>query len=226
MKDGSPVTEGSLVFKATGPEQVEVRMEKPTRTGIFIPSVTFPKPGTYQAKMIVESPQVEGGGETIELPPVVVYANSDEALAAAKEAPEENAADAISFLKEQQWRVGLITTAAETTRTRRAIGCAGPRDCAARIGGHRRFADHRQGRAARGQRFPQGRRQGGKRASAGLHRAFRGRCRGRAVGRQSSPVADARRRSGRQTTGDRNQDSQRGIGLEAGARTRWNARRS
>jgi membrane fusion protein, heavy metal efflux system len=113
IKDGSPVTEGSFTFKASGPEQVEVRMEKPTRTGIFIPSVTFPKPGTYQAKMIVESPQVEGGGETIELPPVVVYANSDDALAAAKEAPEENAADAISFLKEQQWRVGLITTAAD-----------------------------------------------------------------------------------------------------------------
>jgi membrane fusion protein, heavy metal efflux system len=113
MKDGSPVTKGSLVFKATGPERVEIRMEKPTRTGIFIPSVTFPKPGTYQAKMIVESPQVAGGGETIELPSVVVYGNTDEALAAAKKAPEENAADAISFLKEQQWRVGLITTAAE-----------------------------------------------------------------------------------------------------------------
>ena len=26
MKDGSPVTEGSLVFKATGPEQVEIRI--------------------------------------------------------------------------------------------------------------------------------------------------------------------------------------------------------
>ena len=76
IKDGSPVTEGSFIFKATGPEQVEVRMEKPTRTGIFIPSVTFPKPGTYQAKMIVESQQVAGGGETIELPPVVVYANN------------------------------------------------------------------------------------------------------------------------------------------------------
>ena len=113
MKDGSPITEGSLVFQATGPEQVEVRMEKPTRTGIFIPSVTFAKPGVYQAKMIVESPQVEGGGETIELPPVVVYGSADEALAAAKKAPEENTADAISFLKEQQWRVGLITTAVE-----------------------------------------------------------------------------------------------------------------
>jgi membrane fusion protein, heavy metal efflux system len=114
IKNGSPITEGSLVFSANGPEQVEVRMEKPTRTGIFIPSVTFPKPGTYQAKMIVESPQVEGGSETIELPPVEVYGSTVEALAAAKVAPEENTADAISFLKEQQWRVGLITTAAET----------------------------------------------------------------------------------------------------------------
>lgn len=112
IKDGSPLTEGNLAFKATGPEQVEASLEKPTRTGIFIPSVTFSKPGTYQATMIVESPQIEGGGETISLPPVVVYANSDEALAASKESPEENAADAISFLKEQQWRVGLITTAA------------------------------------------------------------------------------------------------------------------
>jgi multidrug efflux pump subunit AcrA (membrane-fusion protein) len=113
MKNGSAVTKGSLVFKASGPEQVEARMEKPTRTGIFIPSVTFPRPGTYQAKMIVETPQIEGGRETIELPPVVVYSSAEEALAAAKAAPEENAADAISFLKEQQWRVGLVTAPAE-----------------------------------------------------------------------------------------------------------------
>ncbi|MHB1036243.1 MAG: efflux RND transporter periplasmic adaptor subunit [Pirellulales bacterium] len=113
MHDGSPVTEGSLVFTAAGPEQVEVRMEKPTRTGIFIPSVTFPKPGTYQAKMTVASPQVEGGSETIELPPVAVYASPEEASAAAKQAPADSAADAISFLKEQQWRVGLITAPAE-----------------------------------------------------------------------------------------------------------------
>ena len=113
MKNGSPMTEGSLIFQAIGPEQgtVEVRMEKPTRTGIFIPSVTFPKAGTYQAKMTVESPQVEGGQETIELPPVIVYASTDEALVAAK-GSEENAADTIPFLKEQQWRVGLITVPA------------------------------------------------------------------------------------------------------------------
>jgi membrane fusion protein, heavy metal efflux system len=113
IKDGSPITKGNLLFKATGPARVEVRSEEPTRTGIYIPSVTFPKAGTYQAKMTVESPQIDGGGETIELPPVVVYGSEDEALAAAKEAGEENTADAIGFLKEQQWRVGLTTTAAE-----------------------------------------------------------------------------------------------------------------
>jgi multidrug efflux pump subunit AcrA (membrane-fusion protein) len=113
MNNGSAITDGTFVFSASGPEQVEVRMEKPTRTGIFIPSVTFPKAGTYQAKMTVESRQIEGGQETIELPPVVVYADSNAALAAAKEAGEENAADAISFLKEQQWRVGLVTSTAE-----------------------------------------------------------------------------------------------------------------
>jgi len=113
MKNGSPITEGSLTFRATGPESVEIRSEKPTRAGIFIPSVTFPTAGSYQAKLTVESPQIDGGQETIDLPPVVVYGSAEEALAAAKAAPEENAADAISFLKEQQWRVGLITAPAE-----------------------------------------------------------------------------------------------------------------
>jgi len=44
---------------------------------------------------------------------VVVYASAEAAAAAGKEAPEEDAADAISFLKEQQWRVGLTTAPAE-----------------------------------------------------------------------------------------------------------------
>jgi multidrug efflux pump subunit AcrA (membrane-fusion protein) len=115
MKNGSPVTEGSLIFQATGPEQgaVNIRSDQPKRPGIFIPSVSFPRAGTYQAKIIVQSPQIDGGAETVELPPVIVYGGPDEALAAAKEAPEDNAADAISFLKEQQWRVGLITAPAE-----------------------------------------------------------------------------------------------------------------
>jgi len=113
MKDGSPITEGSLTIQATGPDQgkVEVRSEQPTRSGIFIPSLTFPKAGTYEASITVESPQVEGGRETIELPPVIVYASTDEALVATQ-GSEENAADAIPFLKEQQWRVGLVTAPA------------------------------------------------------------------------------------------------------------------
>jgi membrane fusion protein, heavy metal efflux system len=114
MADGQAVTAGSLIFKATGPSGsfVEVRMDKPTRTGIFIPKVTFPKPGTYRAQLIIETTQIKEGGETIELPNIVVYASAGDALAAAKQAGDDGSADAISFLKEQQWRIGLITTPA------------------------------------------------------------------------------------------------------------------
>lgn len=115
MADGQAVTTGSLTFMAAGPNGslFEVRMDKPTRTGIFIPKVIFPKPGTYHAELLIETPQIKEGRETIELPPIEVYASSTEAMAAAKKTPEENAADAISFLKEQQWRIGLVTTPAE-----------------------------------------------------------------------------------------------------------------
>jgi len=111
-KSGSPVTEGSLTLVATGPKRVEVRSETPARPGIFIPSVTFPEAGVYQVSVIVQSRQVDGGGEAIELPPVVVYGSDGEALAAAKKAPAENSAEAICFLKEQQWRAKLTTAAA------------------------------------------------------------------------------------------------------------------
>lgn len=113
IADGSPITEGSLLFQASGPSQVEIRAEKPARAGIFIPSMTFPKAGVYRAKMTVESRQIEGGRETIELPPLEVYADDDQALAAANKAPKEDAAEAICFLKEQQWRIGLVTAAVE-----------------------------------------------------------------------------------------------------------------
>jgi membrane fusion protein, heavy metal efflux system len=114
MVDGQAITKGSLTFKATGPSGsiVEVFMEKPTRTGIFIPKVTFSKPGKYQTQLIFKTPQIEGNEEIIELPEIIVYASTSDALAAAKQAGDDGSVDAISFLKEQQWRVGLITASA------------------------------------------------------------------------------------------------------------------
>ncbi|NQU25847.1 MAG: efflux RND transporter periplasmic adaptor subunit [Candidatus Nealsonbacteria bacterium] len=115
IENGSAVTAGSVTFEATGPAQgvVEVRVDKPARPGIFIPEVTFPKPGVYDARLHVVSKQIEGGRETIELPSVAVYANAAAAAAAAKDAEEDEPADEISFLKEQQWPIGLLTVEAK-----------------------------------------------------------------------------------------------------------------
>lgn len=114
ISDGSAVTKGSLTVQAIGPEQnlVEVSVDEPVRPGIFIPKVTFPTAGAYQASLVVQSSQLEGGRETIELPRVVVFGSSHAAMAAAEESHEEEAADLISFLKEQQWRIGVTTAEA------------------------------------------------------------------------------------------------------------------
>ncbi|MBC8870416.1 MAG: efflux RND transporter periplasmic adaptor subunit [Planctomycetes bacterium] len=114
IRDGSAVTEGSLTLHAIGPDRnvVEVCVDEPARPGIFIPEATFPKPGKYQARLVVETSQLEGGRETIELPTIEVYASSDATLAAAEESHEEEPGDLISFLKEQQWRVGVTTVEA------------------------------------------------------------------------------------------------------------------
>jgi len=116
IRDGAPVTEGSLTVEAQLPGNSSVQVcEKevgPARTGIFIPKVLFAKPGIYQAWLDVESPQLDGGGERIELPQVKVYMSDKAALAAFERAEEAEAADEIAFLKEQQWRIGLTTVEA------------------------------------------------------------------------------------------------------------------
>ena len=115
IRNGNPVTTGSVTFEATGPEQsvVKVRVDEPRRPGIFIPEVTFPKAGMYEARLLIESPQVEGGRETIDLPRVAVYSSPSAALAAAKKSDEDEPADTIPFLKEQQWPIGLLTVEAK-----------------------------------------------------------------------------------------------------------------
>lgn len=113
IRNGEPVTEGSLTVEAEDPDGSRIRVcEKkvePARTGIFIPEITFPKPGIFQTWLQVESPQLDGGAEKIELPKVKVYMSDKAALAAFERAEEAEAAGEIAFLKEQQWRIGLTT---------------------------------------------------------------------------------------------------------------------
>ncbi len=104
LKTFEPRREGRVVFSASGDpdgtfEHIE---EAPRRPGIYVPSLTFPKPGQWKLSLRIP---VEGGDARIDLPPIRVHVSAAEAGSAeAREAPE-----GIAFLKEQQWKLGTRT---------------------------------------------------------------------------------------------------------------------
>ena len=83
---------------------------KPARDGIYIPELTFPKPGDWTVSLAIP---LEGKDHVISLPPIKVYASHEE-LHAALPAGQ---ADGISFLKEQQWKVPTKTETVQLRQT-------------------------------------------------------------------------------------------------------------
>jgi RND family efflux transporter MFP subunit len=75
---------------------------KPARDGIYIPELTFPKPGDWNVSLVIP---LEGKDHIISLPPVKVYGSHDELHVALP----TGQVDGISFLKEQQWKVPTKT---------------------------------------------------------------------------------------------------------------------
>ncbi len=71
---------------------------KPARDGIYIPELTFPKPGDWNVSLTIP---LEGKDHIISLPPFKVYASHDELHLA----QPTGQIDGISFLKEQQWKI-------------------------------------------------------------------------------------------------------------------------
>ena len=114
LATGEPVRRGSLTLEATGPDgtTVTLRAEKPARDGLFIPAGSFESPGMYEARVVVESEQVNA---TIPLAGLAVYIDEQGARAAAR-AAEKEPVDAIGFLLEQQWKIRMLTEPA-THRT-------------------------------------------------------------------------------------------------------------
>jgi hypothetical protein len=80
--------------------------QTPTRDGIYIPKLTFPKCGRWNVSLIIP---IEGTEHSVKLPALMVYASQAEVDRA--EAPEEAAG--ISFLKEQQWKIPFATEAVQ-----------------------------------------------------------------------------------------------------------------
>jgi hypothetical protein len=75
---------------------------KPARDGIYIPELTFTKPGDWNVSLIIP---LDGKDHTISLPPVKVYGSHDELHVA----QPTGQVDGISFLKEQQWKIPTKT---------------------------------------------------------------------------------------------------------------------
>ena len=92
---------------------------KPARDGIYIPELTFPKPGDWTVSLTIP---LEGKDHIISLPPIKVYASHVEIHAALP----TGMVDGISFLKEQQWRVPTKTDVVQFRQTGDAQSLAVP----------------------------------------------------------------------------------------------------
>ncbi len=108
LASGLPRREGPVTFKLAGPSGalLEHTEEKPARDGIYLPTLTFPARGKW--KVSINVPASSGVAE-IHLPDIVVYGSAEAAL----QAPEPEEPEGVSFLKEQQWKLSMLTAPAE-----------------------------------------------------------------------------------------------------------------
>ena len=112
LRTGEPRTQGQVKFVfRQGDSSFEHPQAAPERPGIYIPAITFPRVGEWQAALLIPT---EGADAKIELGVIRVYA--DDHAAAHAEFPEPP--EGISFLKEQQWK---IRSKAEPVAKRRLV---------------------------------------------------------------------------------------------------------
>ncbi len=100
LKTLEPRREGPVTFVmqlGTDPH-VESTDPAPARAGIYTPKLTFSKPGAWDVSLRIP---IDGAESVVLLPRFTVYASKDDA----QKAPEQEAPEGISFLKEQQWKV-------------------------------------------------------------------------------------------------------------------------
>jgi RND family efflux transporter MFP subunit len=97
-------TEGSVTFVLQLGDAAPLRHEVPevTRTGIYLPEITFPQAGEWTVSLEIPNPD---GEDLVRLPNRTVYATQAEIDAA----PQPGEHDGISFLKEQQWKLDFQT---------------------------------------------------------------------------------------------------------------------
>lgn len=121
LLDFSPITEGSLEVRLLPDSGQPYRLtaEHPARAGIFLPEIVPPFAGTATMELVLRSPQMEA---VHRIENVNIYSSAEEVPHAHH---DEASVDAISFLKEQQWRIDYATVAAETGRVAPAVRAYG-----------------------------------------------------------------------------------------------------
>ncbi len=121
LATGEPVRTGSLVFEATGADGriVSRKLDAPRREGLFVPAPTFDEAGAYHLRLVVDSPQAR---ETIDVGEIRVYPDARAAEEAGARAAEPEQPNLVSFLMEQQWKIGMrLGQAGKRTLTRRLV---------------------------------------------------------------------------------------------------------
>lgn len=110
LATGEPVRAGTVTLEL-GPTRLTVDAAR--REGLFVPEGSPSEAGTFAGRLVVRSDQAE---ETLELGPIVVHASGAEADAAAHASGGEEPANAVPFLMEPQWKVGLLLARAQGRR--------------------------------------------------------------------------------------------------------------
>ncbi len=116
LSDFTPLTAGQVVIELRSPggSVKTFSSDAPSRPGIFGVDVLPSEPGTYSMTVQLDSPSLK---DVHELGTVAVYADATQA----ETASSEEAGEAISFLKEQQWTLEFATDTATERPLRESL---------------------------------------------------------------------------------------------------------
>jgi len=115
LADGEPVRSGRVRLEVGS---FSLAVEAPARDGLFVPEGAFASPGTFPARLVIESPQVT---ETLALGDVVVHSGEADARTASEADSGDEPPGAVPFLMEQQWKVSLLLAEAVPRRLARRL---------------------------------------------------------------------------------------------------------
>lgn len=125
METFKPITQGTLMiaFLVAGREVKSFALDTPARDGIYLLDPVIEDPGVYEVRLTLESPQARS---VHTLSSVRVFETEGDLPPA-----EEEEGGAITFLKEQQWKIAFAIEPAEERVVARTLSVPGeivPRD--------------------------------------------------------------------------------------------------